>query len=147
MNFNKVTLVGRLVADPELRTIPSGEPVCNFRMATNRVWTDKSGQKQEKTEYHNIVVWRKLAEIASQYLAKGSLTLIEGRLQTRSWEDASGNKRYTTEIVAENLQLAPRATGPAPKKEETKKEEPKKESSQDDIPVIEEDIDVKDIPF
>jgi len=80
MNLNKVILVGRLATDPEMRSTPAGQPVCNFRLATNRVWTDRgSGQKQEKTEYHAIVLWRRLAEIASQFLTKGSLALIEGR--------------------------------------------------------------------
>ena len=144
MNLNKASLIGRLVIDPELRNTPSGQQVCSFRLATNRIWTDKTGQKQEKAEYHNIVLWRKLAEIASQYLTKGSLVLIEGRLQTRSWQDTSGNKRYRTEIVAERMQLGPRAAGksvPATKPEET--------PPQEEIPIIEEneDIDVKDLPF
>ena len=138
-------LIGRLTADPELKTIPSGESVCNFRMATNRVWTDKTGQKQEKVEYHSIIAWRKLAEIASQFMAKGSLVFIEGRLQTRSWEDSSGNKRYTTEIVADNLQLGPRTSGQTSSAPQKPAE--KEGSQQEDIPIIEEDIDVKDIPF
>ena len=109
MNLNKVFLIGRLTADPEMRSTPSGQAVCSLRIATNRIWTDReSGQRQEKTEYHNIVLWRRLAEIASQYLTKGSLVLIEGRLETRSWEDTSGNKHYRTEIIAENLQLGPK---------------------------------------
>ncbi len=145
MNLNKVMLIGRLTADPELKTIPSGESVCNFRMATNRVWTDKTGQKQEKVEYHSIIAWRKLAEIASQFMAKGSLVFIEGRLQTRSWEDSSGNKRYTTEIVADNLQLGPRTSGQTSSAPQKPAE--KEGSQQEDIPIIEEDIDVKDIPF
>ena len=100
MNLNKVILVGRLASDPEMRSTQAGQPVCNFRMATSRVWTNRdSGQKQEKTEFHNIVLWRRLAEIASQFLTKGSLVLIEGRIETRSWEDASGNKKYKTEVI------------------------------------------------
>ncbi len=109
MNLNKVILIGNLTANPELKNTPSGHPVCNFSIATNRIWNDKaSGQKQQKTEFHNIVAWRRLAEIASQFLTKGSSVLIEGRLETRSWDDQSGSKRYRTEIIAENLQLGPR---------------------------------------
>ena len=113
MNLNKVILVGRLTRDPELRSTPSGVQVCSFGLATNRAWTDRgSSEKKNETEFHNIVLWRRLAEIASQYLRKGSLVLIEGRLQTRSWDDQSGNKRQKTEIVAESMQLAPKGMGP-----------------------------------
>jgi len=133
-----------LVSDPEMRTTPGGQPVCSFRMATNRVW-NKDGQKQEKTEYHSIVLWRRLAEIASQFLTKGALTMIEGRLQTRSWQDASGNQRFRTEIIGERMQLGPRGMGKATPVATSNKEMPAVE----DIPIIEEDqeIDVKDIPF
>jgi len=143
VNLNKVILVGRLTADPETRTTPSGQSVCNIRLATNRIWTDKTGQKQEKAEYHTVILWRKLAEIASQFLAKGSLVLIEGRLQTRSWQDPSGVKRYRTEIVAQSLQLGPRAAGKVIPAEE-------KEIPPEEIPIIEEpdeEIDVSQIPF
>ena len=110
MNLNKVILIGRLTNDPEAKTIPSGQTVCSFGLATNRVWTNQeTKQKEEKTEFHNIVLWRRLAEIASQYLSKGSLVLIEGRVQTRSWQDQTGNKRYRTEIVGDNIQLGPKA--------------------------------------
>jgi len=131
--------VGRLTQDPQLRNLSSGTPVCSFGLATNRIWVDrKTGEKKKQTEFHNIVLWRKLAEIASQYLTRGSLVLIEGRLQTRSWEDQSGNRRQRTEIIAQSLQLAPKAiTKEIPEKEE-------------EIPVIEEDegeIDVAEIPF
>ena len=147
MNLNKTILIGRLVNDPEMRSTPTGQSVCTFRLATNRVWTERdSGKKQEKTEYHNIVLWRRLAEIASQFLTKGSLTLIEGRLETRSWEDSSGNKRYRTEIVGEKMQLGPRAAG-RPVERDKMNETPARE----EIPVIEEgpeeEIDIKDIPF
>jgi len=164
MNLNKVILVGRLTKDPEARTTPSGQTVCNFGLATNRVWTNReTNQKQEKTEFHNIVLWRKLAEIASQYLKKGSLVLIEGRMETRSWQDANGNKKYKTEVVAESMQLGPRSNYQETKQSPLKKSETTQE---DDIPVIEEnkpslassdenqnnddkekEIDVKDIPF
>ncbi len=109
MDLNKVMLIGRLARDPELRAIPSGVAVANFAVATNFVYTDASGVKQEKVEFHEIVTWRRLAEIAHQYLKKGGKVFIEGRLQTRSWEDQSGAKRYRTEIVAENLIMLDRA--------------------------------------
>jgi single-strand DNA-binding protein len=147
MNLNKVFLIGRLVNDPEMRSTPQGQSVCSFRIATNRVWTNRTtNQKQEKAEYHNIVLWRRLAEIASQYLTKGSLVLIEGRIETRSWQDASGNKRFRTEIIGERMQLGPRATGKI-----VPPEAPAEETPSEEIPIIEEDneeeIDVKDIPF
>jgi single-strand DNA-binding protein len=172
MYLNKVFLVGRLTADPILKNTSSGQSVCNFSIATNRVWTDKNGQKQEETEYHNIVLWRKLAEIASQFLNKGSLVLIEGRLTTRSWEDSSGKKNYKTEIIGERMQMGPKeknfsnSQGFSSNKQTQKKEKPEEE-----IPVIDEEeprstkkqkekeekdlskekeekeIDVKDLPF
>lgn len=141
MNLNKVILIGNLASDPELRNTPAGQPVCSFRLATNRVWTDKTTRNQQKeTEYHSVVTWGRLAEIASQFLTKGSLAMIEGRLRTRSWQDSAGNKRFWTEIVAERLQLGPRGaktTSPT-------------EAQKEDIPVIEEggeEIDVKNIPL
>lgn len=105
MSVNKVILLGRLGQDPELKYTPSGSAVCNFSMATTEGWTDKSGQKQEKTEWHRIVVWGKLAELCNQYLAKGRQAFLEGKLQTRSWDDKEGNKRYTTEILASTVQF------------------------------------------
>ena len=110
MSVNKVILLGRLGQDPELKYTPGGAPVCNFSMATTESWTDKSGQKQEKTEWHRIVVWGKLAELCNQYLAKGRQAFVEGRLQTRSWDDKDGNKRYTTEILANTVQFIGGAT-------------------------------------
>ncbi|MGB2762576.1 MAG: single-stranded DNA-binding protein [Minisyncoccales bacterium] len=171
MNLNKVFLVGNLTSDPELRSTPSGQPVCNFRIATNRIWNDKAtGQQQQKTEYHSIVAWRRLAEIASQFLSKGGLVLIEGRLETRNWQDSAGNKRYRTEIIAERMQLGPKGFSKsfnqaAPSIEEEQKHS---QSQEAEIPIIEEDaepikkvdetkpkmepsepdeIDVKEIPF
>lgn len=111
MNLNKVYIIGRLTQEPETRSTQSGQNVTTLKMATNRVWNDKSGQKQEATEFHTIVAWGRLGEIASQYLKKGGLAMIEGRLQTRSWVDKTNNKRYTTEIIAESLQLGPRTGG------------------------------------
>ncbi len=155
MNLNKVILVGRLTQDPELRNATSGAAVCSFGLATNRVWTDRqTSEKKNSTEFHNIVLWRRLAEIASQYLKKGSLVLIEGRLQTRSWDDPSGVKKYKTEVVGESMQLAPRNTGPAANTEPaSSSQNPKPEPEQiqeQEIPVIEEDegeLDVEKIPF
>ncbi len=103
--INKVILIGNVGADPELRYTPSGAGVTNFNIATNESWTDKSGQRQENTEWHRIVVWGRLAEICNQYLRKGSKVYIEGRLQTRNWEGQDGQKRYTTEIVARDMQM------------------------------------------
>ncbi|KKS23716.1 MAG: hypothetical protein A2736_03230 [Candidatus Yanofskybacteria bacterium RIFCSPHIGHO2_01_FULL_41_27] len=111
MNLNKVFLIGRLTQDPEARSTPTGQNVTTLRMATNRVWTDASGQRKDATEYHTVVAWRRLGEIAAQYLKKGGLVMIEGRLQTRSWTDQSNNKRYMTEILAESLQLGPKPYG------------------------------------
>ena len=147
MNLNKVFLIGRLVSDPETRSTPQGQSVCSFRIATNRVWTNRTtNQKQEKVEYHNIVLWRRLAEIASQYLTKGSLVLIEGRIETKSWQDASGNKRFRTEVIGERMQLGPRSAGKIVPPVDAPAEAPSEE-----IPIIEEEgeeeIDVKDIPF
>ena len=105
MSVNKVILVGRLGQDPEIKYTPSGAAVCNFTLATSESWADKSGQKQEKTEWHRVVVWGKLAELCNQYLAKGRQAYLEGSLQTRSWDDKQGQKRYTTEINARTVQF------------------------------------------
>ncbi len=105
MSVNKVILVGRLGQDPELKSTPSGMSVCNFSIATSENWVDRSGQKQERTEWHRIVVWGKLAENCGQYLKKGRQVYVEGYLQTRSWEDKDGQKRYTTEVVARIVQF------------------------------------------
>lgn len=112
MNLNKVFLAGRLTADPQLRTTPTGRQVVNFSIATNRIWTGSNSQRQEATEYHNVVVWDRQAEVVSRFLTKGSLVLVEGRLQTRVWDDRQGQKRRTTEIVAERVQFGPRTSGP-----------------------------------
>lgn len=102
-SVNKVILIGHLGADPEIRYTPSGAPVANFRIATSDSWNDKQGQRQERTEWHRIVVWGKLAEICGEYLAKGRQVYVEGRLQTRQWDDRDGNKRYTTEVQAREV--------------------------------------------
>jgi single-strand DNA-binding protein len=106
---NKVILVGNLGADPEIRYTADGTAVATFRIATSRRWTNKEGERVVQTEWHRIVAWRRLGEICAQYLSKGKQVYVEGRLQTRSWEDRDGNKRWTTEIVAENLQMLGRA--------------------------------------
>lgn len=102
---NKVILVGNLGRDPEVRTTPSGQPVTNFTLATSRRWKDREGNKQEKTEWHNIVVWGKQAETCGQYLSKGRQVFVEGRIATRSYDDKDGNKRYITEIVARDVRF------------------------------------------
>lgn len=115
MDLNKVMLIGRLTRDPELRTTPSGINVCQIGLATGYVYTNQqTGQKVEQTEFHNIVLWRKLGEIAHQYLKKGTQVFIEGRLQTRSWDGQDGQKRYRTEIVADNMIMLSRPSGSAP---------------------------------
>lgn len=151
MNLNKVFVLGNLTRDPELRQTQSGQMVATFGIATNRNWTDKTGNKQTAAEFHNIVLWGRLAEIAKAYLNRGSLVLIEGRLATRNWEDQSGNKRNRTEIIAENMQL-----GPRPLREQRPAPETNRPSSEaaPNIPEIQleetpsaEEIKVEDIPF
>jgi single-strand DNA-binding protein len=110
-SLNKATLIGNLGKDPEVRAIPSGAKVANFSIATTESYTGKDGQKVDKTEWHNIVMWRGLAEVAEKYLKKGSQVYVEGRLQTRSWDDQNGQKRYTTEIIADNMVMLGRPTG------------------------------------
>ena len=161
MNLNKVILIGRLAADPEARTTTSGQEVASIRVVTNRVWSGADGQKQEQAEFHSVTLWGRLAQIASQYLKKGGLVMIEGRLQTRSWVGQDGQKKYRTEIVAENLQLGPRpanagqdtaprsqgngfnaGTGyshPAPSQKFTSQPKPKENIAEEEIPVINED--------
>jgi len=162
VNLNRVILIGRLTQEPETRSTAGGQSVTTLSMATNRAWTNQSGQKQEASEFHRVVAWGRLGEIANQYLKKGGLLMIEGRLQTRSWTDKTNNKRYTTEIVAESLQLGPRTAGssefsrPPAVMADVKKVAPK----DDDIPIIDENepvsrgveedeinISEKDLPF
>ena len=113
MDLNKSMIIGRLTRDPEIRSTQSGQNVANFSVATGRQWTDKgTGQKKEQTEFHNVVAWGRLADICQQYLKKGNQVYIEGRLQTRSWDDQSGTKRYRTEIIAnEMIMLGGRGQG------------------------------------
>jgi single-strand DNA-binding protein len=120
MGVNKVILVGNLGANPEVRYTQGGQPVANLRLATTERWTDRNGQKQESTEWHRIVVFGKQAEICNQYLTKGRQIFVEGRIQTRQWQDQQGQKRYTTEIVAQNVQmLGSRSEGGAPARDDS----------------------------
>ena len=112
MYLNKAIVIGNLTRDPELRSLPSGIKVCTFSLATNRVWKDKNGAKQESADYHNVVVFGRQAETVSQYMKKGSSMLVEGRMQTRSWDDKNtGEKKYRTEIVADRTQFGPKGSG------------------------------------
>lgn len=111
MYLNKVMLIGNLTRDPELKALPSGTQVATIGVATNRVWRDKNGQKQEDTQFHNVVVFARQAEVAAQYLKKGSQVYVEGRLQTRSWDDKDGSKKYRTEIVADRVQFGSKREG------------------------------------
>ncbi len=111
MNLNKAMIIGNLTRDPEIKSTPSGQTVASFSVATNFIWKDQSGQKQERAEFHNIVAWRKLADICGQYLHKGSKIYLEGRMQTRDWVGQDSVKRYRTEIVAENMIMLDRAGG------------------------------------
>jgi len=135
MNLNKVFVLGNLTRDPEKRNLPSGNAVVSFGVATNRFFTQEGG-KQQETEFHNITAFGKLADIAVQYLRKGSMVLIEGRLRTRSWQDSAGVKHFRTEIIADNLQLGPRGQQG---QTEYKGRNIKNKTNDEDIPVIEED--------
>lgn len=173
MDLNKATIIGNVTRDPETRTTPTGHTVANFSIATNFTWTDQSGQRQQKAEFHNVVAWRKLAEICQQYLQKGSKVYIEGRLETRNWEDKeTGKKQYRTEIIADNMIMLDRASdrpaGGAPQEDGSPdSQEPRYEQApatpaaqpQASAPqtpaapqpgndqVTEEEINVEDIPF
>lgn len=147
MNLNRAMLIGNLTRDPEVKTTPSGQNVASFSVATNRVWTNAQGQKQEAVEYHNIVAWGKLAEICGQYLNKGKKIYIEGRLQTRDWQGQDGVKRYKTEIVAENMIMLDRSGAPGASPSHNP---PSVESVHEEEQVVEpqeEEIKVENIPF
>lgn len=149
MYLNKAMVIGNLTRDPELKALPSGIKVCSFSVATNRVWKDKDGNKQESADFHNIVVFGRQAETVAQYMRKGSQVMVEGRMQTRSWDDqATGTKKYRTEVVADRVQFGNNNSGggsaprnSAPKKENTKEEE------LETIEYPEEQINAEDIPF
>ena len=147
MYLNKALIVGNLTRDPEITTIPSGQKVCKFSVATNRVWKDKAGAKQESATFHNIVVWGKQAETSAQYLKKGQQVMIEGRIETRSWDDKStGEKKYRTEIIADRVQFGPKSggAGAGPSSAPATKAG---SGEVDTIEYPEEDISPEDIPF
>lgn len=149
MNLNKVFIFGNLTRDPELRQTPSGQSVCSLNIATNNIFFDKAGQKQQKAEFHNVVIWGRQAEIANQFLKKGSSVLIEGRLQTRSWQDKQGVQRRTTEIVTERMQFGPRTGGaPAPENQNNPAlDESVKDEELPEINFEDSEIKPEDIPF
>jgi|SRR3989344_1594226 len=146
MYLNKALIIGNLTRDPELRSLPSGVKVCSFSVATNRVWKDKNDARQESTDYHNVVVFGRTAETVAQYMKKGSSILVEGRIQTRSWEDKnSGEKKYRTEIVAERTQFGPKGSGSGSGAPAVAKAPAESEGAAIEYP--EEDINPEDIPF
>jgi len=147
MDLNKALIIGNVTRDPEQRTTPQGQTVCSFGVATNLIWNNSSGQRQEKVEFHNVVAWRKLAEICAQYLKKGSKVYIEGRIQTRTWDDQNGVKRNRTEIIADNMILLDRKApaGQAAAKEEVKSDDFSQPEPASGPTVTE--INVDDIPF
>lgn len=161
MDLNKVMLIGRLTQNPETRTTPQGVTVANFSIATGRVWKDQQGGKQESTEFHNVVAWRKLGEICAQYLTKGKQVYIEGHLQTRSWDDkTSGQKKYRTEVVADNMiMLGSKGDSAAPagntqfqpQAQASTQQAPQQQQQQYDPsqggPIADEEIRIEDIPF
>jgi single-strand DNA-binding protein len=163
MNVNKVMLVGRLTRDPEVRNTSSGQTVASVSLATSSTWKDKNGQKQERTEFHNLVLWGRLGEIAGQYLIKGQEAYFEGRLQTQKYTDKTGADRYKTEIVVENMQLGskPRSAyeaggtsyhNPASARPATTPSVPRAEALAEEIPTInldeeENEVKIEDVPF
>ena len=150
MYINKAIIYGNLTRDPELKSLPSGAAVCEFGVATNRVWKDKNGTKQESVDYHNVVVFSKQAEVIKQYLHKGSAIFLEGRIQNRSWDAPDGTKKYRSEIVVEKFQFGPKAGGATGGNYEPKEQSSKSESKKEETPTIEypeEEINSEDIPF
>jgi len=150
MSLNRVQLIGNLTRDPEVKQIPGGQTVATFGVATNFTWKDQSGQRQSKAEFHNIVAWRKLAEICGQYLKKGSKIYVEGRMQTRDWQGEDGVKRYRTEVVADNMIMLDSKGGMMGEREaggiSNKQEAPVDQDM--GVPVSEEgDIKIDDLPF
>lgn len=155
MYLNRAIVIGNLTRDPELRSLPSGIKVASFSVATNRVWKDKNGAKQESADYHNVVVFGRQAETTGQYLKKGSSVLVEGRMQTRSWDGQDGQKKYRTEIVADRVQFGSRSGGggstggggQSQDKKEAGTAEGKGQGPVDTIEYPEEEINPEDIPF
>lgn len=158
MYLNRVFLIGNLTQDPELKNLPSGSSVANFGLATNRTYTDKAGARQESTEYHSVVAYGKQADIISQYLKKGSLMMVEGRIQTRSWEAQDGQKKYKTEVIIENFQMGPKGSSgggsqggnsysggsSAPKNQ---RQAPQQQEELPTVDLDEDEIDLEEIPF
>ena len=152
MYLNKALVIGNLTRDPEIKALPSGIKVCTFSVATNRVWKDKNGAKQESADYHNVVVFGRQAETAGQYLRKGSSVLVEGRMQTRSWDAQDGTKKYRTEIVADRVQFGNRPGAGAPSGAPVKEVSAAEDGSANAAPIDtiaypEEEINPDDIPF
>jgi len=154
MYLNKAFIIGNLTRDPELKAIPSGIKVCSFSVATNRVWKDKNGAKQEAADYHNVVVFGRQAETVAQYMKKGSQVMVEGRMQTRSWDDAATNtKKYRTEVIADRVQFGSNSNGPKSggnfdQSSDTKASAPQsKDEGLETIEYPEEQINAEDIPF
>ncbi len=151
MYLNKAIIIGNLTRDPELKSLPSGIKVCSFSVATNRVWRDKNGARQESADYHNVVVFGRQAETVAQYMKRGNSILVEGRLQTRSWDDkSSGEKKYRTEIIADRTQFGPKGTGGGSTGGSQASANPSANVPEDDADTIEypeEDINPEDIPF
>lgn len=154
MNVNKVILVGRLTRDPEVRTTPSGQTVASIGLATGRTWTDKQGQKQEKTEFHNVVMWGRTAEVAGQYLVKGQEIFVEGRLESRKYTGKDGVERKVTDVIVESFQFGSKPQGAsrgnysAPAAQKSATQAPKEEQ----IPTINLDdeqgeVRIEDVPF
>lgn len=150
MYLNKAFIIGNLTRDPELKAIPSGIKVCSFSVATNRVWKDKNGARQEAADYHNVVVFGRQAETVAQYMKKGSQVMVEGRMQTRSWDDqATGTKKYRTEVIADRVQFGSN-TGGSKSGGNTESSKPSKQEDDSELDTIEypdEQINAEDIPF
>ena len=149
MNLNKAMIIGNVTRDPELKSTPSGQNVASFSVATNLVWTDKSGTQQKKVEFHNVIAWRKLAEICSKYLKKGSKVYIEGRLQTTDWTGNDGVKRYRTEIVTDNMIMLDNKGGSNSSQEAYPTNSSKQTEEVIEIPEepADDEIKVENIPF
>lgn len=146
MNLNSVILVGRLVRAPELKTIPSGQSVCNFSIATSRSWKDAAGTKQDKVEFHNCVAWGKTAELIAQYFVKGQLMGVHGRLENRTWEKQDGSKGYATDVVIEKFEFGAKPAGNAAPQNEGAEYPPRASQTSEPYPG-EPEIKMEDIPF
>jgi len=156
MDLNKVMLIGNLTRDPEVRTTPQGVPVATFSVATNLTWKDQAGNRQTKAEFHNIVAWRKLAETCAQYLKRGAKVYVEGRLQTRSWDDQSGVKKYRTEVVIDSMIMLDRkeagsASREAPQESsqipQTSESDQKNPSAKPPADIPGDEVNIEEIPF